>query len=89
VFHKQCLSTSAKDFLVRSRTLAVAALFIPVALGGFLVGHSAKVRASIDLFNQVFQLVEQTAVDSLPEDELYTLAAKSAWSTWRSCRSPA
>lgn len=61
---------------MRRRNLAIAALFIPVALGGFLLGHSARLRESIDLFNQVFRLVSETAVDSLPEDELYTLAAR-------------
>jgi carboxyl-terminal processing protease len=61
---------------VRRRTLAIAALFIPVALGGFLLGANARVRESLDLFNQVFQLVSQTAVDSLPEEELYRLAAR-------------
>ncbi len=61
---------------MRRRTIAITALLLPVALGAFLVESSPKVRASIDLFNQVFQLVEHTAVDSLPEDKLYELAAR-------------
>jgi carboxyl-terminal processing protease len=59
----------------RRKLLALIALLLPVALGGFLLG-SAKTRASIDLFNQVFRLVSETAVDSLPDDELYERAAR-------------
>lgn len=58
------------------RTLALAALLLPVGLGGFLLGNSARVRASLDLFNQVFRLVSETAVDSLPDERLYELAAR-------------
>lgn len=61
---------------MRRRLLATTALLLPVALGGFLLGANARVRASIDLFNQVFQLVSQTSLDSLPDEELYTRAAR-------------
>ncbi len=61
---------------MRRRTIAVTALLLPVALGAFLVESSPRLRTSIELFNQVFQLVETTAVDSLPEDKLYELAAR-------------
>jgi carboxyl-terminal processing protease len=61
---------------VRRRSLAIASLFLPIVLGAFLLGTSAKVRASMELFNQVFAVVSSTAVDSLPEDRLYELAAR-------------
>ena len=61
--------------MARRKLLALIALFLPVALGGFLLG-STQTRASLDLFNQVFRLVSETAVDSLPESELYELAAR-------------
>lgn len=61
--------------MARRKLLALIALFLPVALGGFLLG-SAQTRASLDLFNQVFRLVSETAVDSLPDSELYELAAR-------------
>ncbi len=61
---------------MRRRTIAGLSLLLPLALGAFLVESSPKVRASLDLFNQVFRLVSTTAVDSLPEDRLYELAAR-------------
>lgn len=61
---------------MRRRTLAITALMLPVALGGFLIGANAKVRESLDLFNQVFRLVAETSLDSLPDEELYTRAAR-------------
>jgi carboxyl-terminal processing protease len=61
---------------VRRRSLAIAALFLPLALGAFLATSSARVRASLDLFNQVFAIVSSTAVDSLPEEALYEMAAR-------------
>lgn len=59
----------------RRRLFALMALFLPVALGGFLLG-STRTRESLDLFNQVFRLVAETSVDSLPDHELYELAAR-------------
>jgi carboxyl-terminal processing protease len=61
---------------VRRRSLAVPVLLLPVILGAFFAGKSVKVRESMDLFNQVFQLISTTSVDSLPEDELYEMAAR-------------
>lgn len=61
---------------MRRRHLSVLALLLPLALGAAIAANTARVRESIDLFNQVFQLVSTTAVDSLPEDELYEMAAR-------------
>lgn len=61
---------------MRRRYLPLVALILPLALGAALAANTARVRESIDLFNQVFQLVSTTAVDSLPEDELYEMAAR-------------
>lgn len=61
---------------MRRKLLATTALLLPVALGGFLIGTNARVRASLDLFNQVFRLVAETSLDSLPVEELYTRAAR-------------
>lgn len=61
---------------MRRRHLSLLALLLPLALGAALAANTARVRESIDLFNQVFQLVSSTAVDSLPEDKLYEMAAR-------------
>ena len=50
-------------------------LALPVALGAF-VWQSERLRASIELFSQVVRLVETTALDSLPQDEIYRRAAR-------------
>lgn len=61
---------------MRRRPLALAALIVPIALVGFLAGATSQRFHSVDLFNQVFRLVAETAVDSVPEDRLYELAAR-------------
>lgn len=47
-----------------------------MVLVAFLAGATTQAHRSLDLFNQVFQLVEHTAVDSIPQDSLYQLAAR-------------
>ena len=61
---------------MRRRFTAALALLLPLALGAAIAANTARVRESIDLFNQVFQLVSTTAVDSLPEDKRYELAPR-------------
>lgn len=61
---------------MRRRPLALAAVIVPVALVAFLVGASTNLNKSVDLFNQVFRLVATTAVDSVPQDKLFELAAR-------------
>lgn len=61
---------------MRRRPLALVAVIVPVALIAFLVGASSHVAPSVDLFNQVFRLVATTALDSLPQDKLFELAAR-------------
>jgi carboxyl-terminal processing protease len=58
------------------RPVALAAVTVPVALVAFLAGATTRAHDSIDLFNQVFRLVATTAVDSVPVDSLYQLAAR-------------
>lgn len=62
--------------MTRRRLWALSVLLLPLGVGAFVVALSPKIRASIELFNQVYQLVSTTAVDSLPDDELYERAAR-------------
>src|SRR5689334_1845341 len=60
----------------RFRTAAVAALLVvPVVAGGFLL-QEPPVRASTLLFDQVFSLVRNQYVDSLPTPAAYEKAAR-------------
>lgn len=59
----------------RRRLLWSVSLILPLALGAF-AWQSARLRASIELFSQVVKLVETTALDSLPQDEIYRRAAR-------------
>lgn len=58
------------------RAWPVIALTLPLLLGGFLLAVGGKLRSSVDLFHDVLRLVSETSVDSIPADELYTLAAR-------------
>ncbi|HRP09200.1 MAG TPA: S41 family peptidase, partial [Gemmatimonadales bacterium] len=51
-------------------------IVLPLLLGGYLLAAGGKLRTSVDLFHDVFRLVSETSVDSIPSDELYTLAAR-------------
>lgn len=59
----------------RRRLLWSVVLLLPVSVGAF-VWQSERLRTSIELFSQVVQLVETTALDSLPQDEIYRRAAR-------------
>ncbi len=58
------------------RSLTIAIITAPVALIAFLAGATTRSHDSVDLFNQVLRLVARTAVDSVPVDSLYQLAAR-------------
>jgi carboxyl-terminal processing protease len=59
---------------LRSRSWAVAALLLVVAVG--FLARSAAARRGPDLFTQVFALIRQDGVDSLGADALYEKAAR-------------
>jgi C-terminal processing protease CtpA/Prc len=61
--------------VTRRRLLLPLLLIVPLTLGAF-VWQSERLRTSIELFSQVVQLVEKTALDSLPQDEIYRRAAR-------------
>ena len=62
--------------MLRFRTAAVAALLVvPVVAGGFLL-QEPPARASTLLFDQVFSLVRNQYVDSLPTAATYEKAAR-------------
>ncbi|HET9134240.1 MAG TPA: S41 family peptidase [Gemmatimonadales bacterium] len=57
------------------RALIVLAVALPFALGAFLQQSPRVVRAAT-LFDDVFRLVQTSALDSLPTDALYERAAR-------------
>lgn len=59
----------------RRRLAWTAALAVPLLLGAF-AWQSARLRESLELFSQVVRLVETTALDSLPPEEIYRRAAR-------------
>lgn len=61
--------------MIRRRLAWTVALALPLALGAF-VWQSERLRASLELFSQVVRMVETTALDSLPQDEIYERAAR-------------